>query len=427
MRDSETLRGSPIRGNKGDGPAPWATMTTFYRMKHLLIVALGGLPGCLEPTDPNADDSSSSSAADTGDSTSTGAEPDTTTGTDDTTATPTTDVPASECGNGMMEADEACDDGEANADDAACTATCQLGVCGDGHLLAGVEACDDGPQNADDAACTASCTVASCGDGLVQAGVEVCDDAKNDGSYNSCAADCMSRPPHCGDGELQPAYEQCDSVDDPACLSSCQVASSCLVVHASDPTLQSGPRTIYPLDPLTPVQVICDMDSDGGGYTLLKVDIDSPSNDLPYTAAKAKAVCASHGMQLFIPRSPAHLQAAHGFATAQNVPPVGGGSKGSSADYLQILGVYPVTAGKSCPGKALTPTGCKAWAADDGQAWYISDTVKNNLEPAVSGACAGCSMSYTWNGDGTVKSYTTVPVTGGSSMRFLCDVGDKLP
>ena len=36
-------------------------------------------------------------------------------------------------------------------------------------------------------------------------------------------------------------------------------------------------------------------------------------------------------------------------------------------------------------------------------------------------------MIYTWNQNGSVKSYKTVAAPGGSSLRFMCDVGDKRP
>ena len=54
------------------------------------------------------------------------------------------------CGNGIVDNGEECDDGEANADDAACTAACTKARCGDGKVGPG-EACDGG------AACTPEC------------------------------------------------------------------------------------------------------------------------------------------------------------------------------------------------------------------------------------------------------------------------------
>ena len=104
------------------------------------------------------------------------------------------------CGNGALEAGEACDDGNRIASDA-CTANCSVATCGDGVVRAGVEACDDG--NLLTEACTygtVSCTVCGaactslpgavsfCGDGLL-APLEVCDDGnltEGDGCSSSC-------------------------------------------------------------------------------------------------------------------------------------------------------------------------------------------------------------------------------------------------
>jgi cysteine-rich repeat protein len=47
----------------------------------------------------------------------------------------------SQCGNGVIDTGEACDDGN-TVDTDACTSTCQIAVCGDGVVYAGVEECD---------------------------------------------------------------------------------------------------------------------------------------------------------------------------------------------------------------------------------------------------------------------------------------------
>ena len=123
------------------------------------------------------------------------------------------------CGNGNLDDGEGCDNGDANADDAECTSSCQLATCGDGLILAGVEDCDDVGESAtcdvdctavvcgdntlnvsageacddgnmlDTDACVGECAVAACGDGFVYAGVEECDDGKNDDG-NGCSAIC---------------------------------------------------------------------------------------------------------------------------------------------------------------------------------------------------------------------------------------------
>ncbi|MBP9827672.1 DUF4215 domain-containing protein [Patescibacteria group bacterium] len=91
------------------------------------------------------------------------------------------------CGDGVVDPDEMCDDGNTDSTDG-CTATCQANVCGDGFVYSGEEECDEGAGNgaACDSAygstctsCTTSCryTVSSgefCGDG-VRNGNEFCD------------------------------------------------------------------------------------------------------------------------------------------------------------------------------------------------------------------------------------------------------------
>jgi fibro-slime domain-containing protein len=127
-----------------------------------------------------------------------------------------TTLPPAVCGNGAVEAGEACDDGNTSSDDG-CTADCtaiepnydcsQPGpcvskmVCGDKKIV-GSETCDDGNTTADDGcsdSCQleagwvcpivgAACRAAECGDGII-AGTEVCDDgtaASGDGCSSTC-------------------------------------------------------------------------------------------------------------------------------------------------------------------------------------------------------------------------------------------------
>ena len=132
-----------------------------------------------------------------------------------------TTVPA-ECGNAQVETGEACDDGPANADTAACKSDCTAQVCGDGFIGPG-EGCDDG--NADDTdACTNACALASCGDGMVQMG-EGCDDANADDT-DACLGTCVAAS--CGDGIVHAGVEQCDdgnADDTDACVAGCAAAS----------------------------------------------------------------------------------------------------------------------------------------------------------------------------------------------------------
>jgi cysteine-rich repeat protein len=98
-------------------------------------------------------------------------------------------IVAGQCGNGVLDAGEECDDGNDVSTDSCnqCVAT----VCGNG-ILDGDEECDDGnPIDFD--GCT-DCKVAVCGDG-VREGSEECDDG-NDVGFDGCTG-CRFDPVAC--------------------------------------------------------------------------------------------------------------------------------------------------------------------------------------------------------------------------------------
>jgi hypothetical protein len=113
--------------------------------------------------------------------------------------------------------------------------------CGDGIVVAG-EACDQGILNQEgvSGACNETCTDYSyCGDGALQLG-ELCDDGDNVTLYQEgpvaggCAPGCIF-PPSCGDGVPQPGYEECDngfgnddgSYGPSSCTTSCTIGGYC--------------------------------------------------------------------------------------------------------------------------------------------------------------------------------------------------------
>jgi cysteine-rich repeat protein len=118
-------------------------------------------------------------------------------------------TPAS-CGDQIVNTTrgEECDDGN-NVDNDGCNNNCETPDCGNGVIEVG-EDCDDGANNSDTAsdACRRDCTNPFCGDGIVDSN-EDCDDANdvdNDNCTNTCAA------PRCGDG-IQNGTEECDLGD----------------------------------------------------------------------------------------------------------------------------------------------------------------------------------------------------------------------
>jgi hypothetical protein len=97
-----------------------------------------------------------------------------------------------DCGNGIMEEFEECDDGEANSDaePEACRTNCRLPWCGDGvHDMA--EECDDGGENnnLEPNACRVECLLPICGDSVPDKG-EACDDG--DAEWGGTCFECSS-------------------------------------------------------------------------------------------------------------------------------------------------------------------------------------------------------------------------------------------
>ncbi|RVU40708.1 DUF4215 domain-containing protein [Lujinxingia sediminis] len=261
-----------------------------------------------------------------------------------------------------------------NVNEDCASALCDEGLCISSHCTNGVQ---DGDES--DLDCGGSCSPCSTGE--------------------QCASDA-----DCGGYICTPA-------------NTCNGPTSCLTLLNETSGLPDGTYTIDRdgNGPLAPVEVYCDMTSDGGGYTFLKLDPGYRG-----FASEAEDICASHNMQLHIPRSPSHLAATIALARNPDVGP------DAHDDYVRIFGIYPNVNGAACPYQAFnsTNTGC-AWRASDQGPFWISNRT-DIAEPSGDNIING-SMGYTWDSNGNLIGYNDVDGLGYATNRIICQVGDKLP
>lgn len=147
------------------------------------------------------------------------------------------------CGNGQVDGNEQCDDGNKVGGDGCspvCTDEDVDGVCGDGSVGAGEE-CDDG-NTADGDGCSATCAnegEGTCGDGTVDPG-EGCDDG-NTTPGDGCSATCGNEE-GCGNGISDPGEECDDGNADPGdgCEPDCTHTPTTVVVCEALAPLPDG-------------------------------------------------------------------------------------------------------------------------------------------------------------------------------------------
>ena len=292
---------------------------------------------------------------------------------------------------------------------------CQGGyrdVTGDGSECVEIDECAEGLDNCDEQYASCSNTPGSftctCDDGFL--------DVRGNGSLcadiNECIEDTDDCDPNASCSNTVGSYEcSCD----PTFLGdgfSCRLPGSCLELLQDQPNTSSG---LYSINTGMggDLGVFCDMSTDGGGWTFLKVKHNTQAS-----AQTAEMFCAARGMQLFIPRNKEHLESAYQIATNSNIGPDG------DPTYMRILGIYPNSSGATCLRRAFKSgvSGCN-WSASDGGSFYVSE--RDDITEPNGDNDPRASMYYGWRSGARIEWYNDIPFPGYLSGRFMCDTADK--
>lgn len=150
------------------------------------------------------------------------------------------DALCSKCGDGVVDSNEACDDGNV-LDDDGCSSRCLRDACPNGNLDPG-EDCDDGNLIAADG-CSIRCEFDRCGNRILDNAVEQCEDG-NRISGDGCSSTCFSEAPAtCGDGTIEfdpETFVQLEQCDDRNRQGDDGCSATCLFEFCGDGITQKG-------------------------------------------------------------------------------------------------------------------------------------------------------------------------------------------
>ena len=313
-----------------------------------------------------------------------------------------------------------------------CSALCQLAHCGNGVVDAG-EACDNGASNSVNGPCLPWCQLATCGDGRVESAsnntppTEQCDLAASNGvtacSYGTlsctvCTAACQTAagtPAYCGDTQVTNG-ETCDpgavGVDTNLCNRDC-TAPSCgdgKVNHNFTPTGAAGPEQCDPPDATKGCSAKCQLVHCGNGVVDTGEGCDSgAANSLngPCLPWCQLAVCGDGRVESSSTSTPATEQCDNGAANGTTACPYGAASCSVCTANCQTAAGTTSRCGDGTVDGARGEA-CDAGASNGTPCTYIGGAgVTSNSCTGCSSTCASVTVVGPFCGDGQVTNGET--------------------
>ena len=220
-----------------------------------------------------------------------------------------------------------------------------------------------------------------------------CDD--NDDSKPNNDADCdgYTTANDCDDGDPL-AYDNNGSSE--ACA-----AYSCLEILNQGHSTGNGTYWINPSGSAA-LQAVCDMTTEGGGYTYYAVD-----SGITTSRVTDNNSCKQLGMDIVYPRSRDHWSSIR--------------SRYDTSYFAAIPGVYKSSDGGNYTSCAMNSSGCSGWRVADGGRWWLRSSTYSEPNGDYTSNC--------WLDTRDVDNIDDITFNDGycgtSTSRYICSTNDK--